>query len=72
MTRLRQVPEAPTVSTVFVTVSNYDEFAMPPPVCTTRPFGHSSSYAFSRGHGWSPDPQRPDPRDQKNDVGGCS
>ncbi len=30
MTRLRQVPEAPTVFTAFVTVSNYDEFPMPP------------------------------------------
>src|SRR5258708_8618095 len=70
MTRLRQVPQAPTIFTPFVTMENFEELPMPPPVCTPYSFGHSSSYIFSRQQGWRRDCPQPHHRDPINAVGG--
>src|SRR5258708_27755220 len=70
MTRLRQVPQAPTILTPFVTMENFEELAMPPPVCTPCSFGYSSSYIFSRRQGWRRDrPQGLHRRDLISKVG---
>src|SRR5258707_10537470 len=69
MTRLCQVPQAPTIFTPFVTMENFDELPMPPPVCTPCSFEHSSSYIFSRRQGWRRDRPQPHRRDLINKVG---
>src|SRR5258708_19743873 len=69
MTRLCQVPQATTILTPFVTMENFDELPMPPPVCTPCSFEHSSSYIFSRRQGWRRDRPQPHRRDLINKVG---
>src|SRR5258707_2372238 len=69
MTRLRQVPQAPTIFTPFVTMENFEAVPMPTPVCTPCSFEHSSSYIFSRRQGWRRDRPQPHHRDLISKVG---